>query len=107
MSRCENPNCNKDNLRKADVEFDEDRKMVLCHGCYALVHPGWLPPEEIVDLIPREKPEFKYEISLSKEQGLKARVAYGELAVSVHAPMDELKRYLGVEVADADESKPL
>jgi len=50
MAWCENEHCRKDGLRKADIEFCEVSRKVLCHGCYAHVHPGWLPPEEYVDL---------------------------------------------------------
>lgn len=99
MAWCENPNCRKDGLRKADVEFDEDHKKVLCHGCYALHHPGWLPPAELVDCsVPdpaTAKPPITYEFSLTNTEGFKAKVVYGNTVLAFHAPMELLEKWMG------------
>lgn len=90
-------NCNKDGLRKADVEFCYDTKKILCHGCYALAHPSWMPPSEIVDMSaePEPVPQLDYSLSFDSKGGFTAQVSYGELALKFNAPMDHLKKYLG------------
>jgi len=96
MAWCQN--CNKDKLRKADVEFDEELRKILCHGCYVLAHPGWLPPEEYVDVtdpVAQVLPKVDYAVSLDSKNGFQAQVAYGDLSFRFHAPMEQIKKYLG------------
>lgn len=102
MAWCENPNCRKNGLRKADVEFDDDTRRVLCHGCYALIHPGWVPPNEYVDLtdvVPDTKalmaPKVGFAFQFTEADGLKAQLNYGGASIAFMAPMDELKKLFG------------
>lgn len=104
MAWCENEHCRKDGLRKADVEFCDDLKKVLCHGCYALYHPGWVPPvEEYVDLtdtVPKvvrmiPEPRIGFTIRVDDQDGVRAQLSYGGATLSVHAPTSELKRLIG------------
>lgn len=100
MAWCENPECKKDGLRKADIEFDETTRKVLCHGCMTLVHPGWKPPEEYVDLtggIPRviktaPAPKFGMAIKLNPNHGLDALFSYGEISLTMHFPTEEIEK---------------
>jgi hypothetical protein len=97
---CENPNCGKTGLRKADVEFDDDSRLVLCHGCMTVVHPGWVPPEEFVDLtgviprVVRTESSFGMAIQVNDEDGIKAAFSYGGISLAIHVPNEDLKRLL-------------
>jgi hypothetical protein len=96
MAWCEN--CKKTGFRKEDVELDDSLRKILCHGCYALAHPGWMPPHEFVDVtetVSEVLPKLDYAVSFDSKDGLKAQVSYGELALRVHAPMEQIKKYLG------------
>ena len=97
MAWCQH--CNKDNLRKDDVEFCYDTRLILCHGCYALRHPGWMPPAEIVDattgVVAELMPKLDYAVSFDSKSGFKAKVSYGDLSLNFNAPMEQLKKYLG------------
>ena len=99
MAWCEN--CKKTGLRKDDVEFDETFHKILCHGCYAYAHPGWVPPLEYVDMTsPRSvqaevMPVLNYSVSFDNKNGFRAQLSYGDLALQFQAPMDQLKKYLG------------
>ncbi len=101
MAWCENPNCRKDGLRKADVEFCDDNKKVLCHGCYSLVHPGWVPPNEYVDLtdvVPKvARPEIPmgFAFQFTEAEGLKAQFTFGGASIAFMAPMSDIKRLFG------------
>ncbi len=102
MAWCTNPNCRKDGLRKADVEFCEDTKMILCHGCYALRHPGWVPPNEYVDLtdvVPEVArppvPPMGFAFQFTEADGLKAQFTYGGASIAFMAPLGELKKLFG------------
>jgi hypothetical protein len=97
MAWCENPTCGKKGLRKADVEFDENMNMVLCHGCYVQAHPGWMPPVEVVDLrdVVPQAPQVGYSFNFSDKDGLKASLSYGDISISFHAPTEDLRRLLG------------
>jgi hypothetical protein len=100
MAWCENEYCRKNGLRKADVEFDDDTHKILCHGCYSLLHPGWIPPAEYVDLtdavpkvvrnVPRE-PHLGFAFQITDAGGIKAQVSYGGASIALQAPMEELK----------------
>lgn len=95
MAWCEN--CNRDGFRKQDVEFCEETRKVLCHGCYSLVHPNWTPPAEIVDLtdsVP-DRPKIGYAVSFSQADGLRAKISYGDTSILLHAPHEEIKKLLG------------
>jgi hypothetical protein len=103
MPWCENKNCGKDNLRKEDIEFDQETHMVLCHGCMTLVHPGWVPPNEYVDLsgvIPHTirkpfDPKFGMALQINEQDGLKAAFSYGGLALTLQVPIDDYQRLFG------------
>lgn len=94
MATCENPHCGKTNLRKADVELDVELRQILCAGCYCLRHPGWFPSGDLVSEV-LQPMQLSYEVSISSDDGLRARVGYGDVNVSFHAPMGEIKRVLG------------
>lgn len=104
MAWCENENCRKDGLRKADVEFCEVTHKVLCHGCYALVHPGWIPPPEYVDMtdcgsrvyITPPDPKIGFAIQITDGEGVKAKISYGGASIAFHAPTMEIKKIFGV-----------
>lgn len=105
MAWCENENCRKDGLRKADIEFCERTRKVLCHGCYALVHPGWIPPHEYVDVsdvVPKvevmkyPEPRLGFAIQISDEGGFKAQVSFGESQFTFHSPTEDIKRLFGL-----------
>lgn len=102
MAWCENPGCLKDGLRKADVEFCETSRKVLCHGCFAMMHPGWEPPNEYVDLtdtVPNTRainqPRLGFAFQFSEVDGLKAQVSYGSASIAFMAPANEIKRLFG------------
>ena len=102
MAWCENEHCRKDGLRKADIEFCEVSRKVLCHGCYAHVHPGWLPPEEYVDLsgvVPMATsgigPRVGMNIQMSATEGIKAVVTYGGMSLGIHIPENDYRRLFG------------
>lgn len=105
MAWCENPSCLKNGLRKADIEFCDESRKVLCHGCYALMHPGWVPPEEYVDMtdtVPRvvrniaPEPRLGFAIQVTDREGFRARISYGGANIAFHAPAGDLKRLLGI-----------
>ena len=97
MAKCENENCNKVGLRKADVEFDDVSLKILCHGCYALMHPGWMPPNEIVDLTQPQPtvPKVGFAIQMTEDDGFRASLSYGGVSLSLHAPSSEIRKLLG------------
>lgn len=101
MAWCQNPHCRKDGLRKEDIEFDDTTRQILCHGCYALVHPGWVPPHEYVDLtdvvpkVSKPEPPMGFAFQLTHDGGLKAQFNYGGASVAFMAPMTDLKKLFG------------
>lgn len=101
MAWCENPHCKKNGLRKADVEFDETTRLVLCHGCMTITHPGWIPPAEFVDLtgviphVVRSGPRFGMALQVNAKDGINAAFSYGNVSVAVHVPEEDIKRWFG------------
>lgn len=101
MAWCENPHCKKTGLRKADVEFDEETRLVLCHGCMTITHPGWTPPTEYVDLtgviptVVRSGPQFGMALQINEQDGIKAAFSYGGASLALHIPNEDLKRMFG------------
>lgn len=100
MAWCENPHCGKQGLRKADVELDDSIKKVLCHGCYAHAHPGWVPPSEFVDLSngtaqELAPPRFGFALQASDKEGIKAMLSYGGVSLALQASNEDLKRLFG------------
>lgn len=103
MAWCENPECGKDGLRKADVEFDETTRKVLCHGCMTLVHPGWMPPSEYVNLsdgIPEvvrlsNDPRLEVALQINEADGFKAAFSYGGISLAIHIPNDDYRQLIG------------
>ena len=93
MAVCENATCGKTGLRKEDVEYDENLKLILCHGCYVQAHPGWMPPSEIIDLT-ADVPALGYAFSINNIDGFRARVSYGGASVSFHAPTEDIRKLL-------------
>ncbi len=102
---CMNDNCRKTGLRKEDIEFDEELHAVLCHGCYSLRHPGWVPPvREFVDMtdsVPKvvrilpSAPRIGFAIQISDHDGVRAQLSYGGATLNLHAPVSELARLVG------------
>jgi hypothetical protein len=98
MAWCENPHCKKDGLRKADVEFDEGTRLVLCHGCMTVTHPGWRPPEEFVDIsgifptVVSREPKFEMAFQVNQEVGFKALFSYGGMSFTVNVPTEDYQR---------------
>lgn len=101
MAWCENSNCRKDGLRKDDVEFDETTRLVLCHGCMTLTHPGWVPPSEFVDLsgilptVLKSEPRLGIALQVNAKDGVNAAFSYGNMSVVVHVPDRDIKRWFG------------
>ncbi len=97
MAWCEN--CNKTSLRKEDVEFCESTKKILCHGCYVLAHPGWVPPLEFIDTTKQDSTEIfsdiSYTISIDSKEGFRTSVSYKDLSLNFHVPLERIKQYLG------------
>lgn len=101
MAWCMSQHCQKQGLSKNDVEFDEDLRMVLCHGCYCLRHPGWVPPVTPTDaptyvpsvVVPTNGPSVEYEVHFTSERGFEAVVGYQDMSVTFHAPMGTLRKY--------------
>lgn len=87
MAWCEN--CGKDNLRKADVEFCNEQKKILCHDC---LPADFVYPVEVIDLSPSK---FGYAVHLTSQDGLRARFSYGPYSLQFHAPPADLQRLLG------------
>ncbi len=98
MATCMNPLCGKTNLKKCDTERDHGSGLLFCVGCYCLIHPGWIPPAPLVsEALPEAPPvEFQYDFSLSSSDGFRARIGYGDINISFHAPMGEIKRVLAL-----------
>lgn len=102
MAWCENENCRKNGLRKEDIEFDDATRKVLCHGCMTLVHPGWTPPSEYVDLtsdavprVPAPQSKVGFAIQVTNEKGVQAQLSYGGVSIAFQAPMEDLKGLFG------------
>ncbi len=103
MAWCQNPSCGKDGLRKSDIEFDETSRMILCHGCMTLQHPGWVPPSEYVDLsngIPNvvrlnTEPRFGMVLQVNEKEGIKAAFSYGGISLAIHVPSEDYRSILG------------
>lgn len=98
MAYCNN--CHKDGLRKADVEFCDTTRQVLCHGCYALAHPGWMPPAEVVDLtgeasVTQSRPRVGFAIQITDGEGVKAQISYGGFTFSIQAPAEDIRKLMG------------
>lgn len=97
MAYCNN--CSKVGLRKQDVEFCDSTNQILCHGCYALAHPGWMPPSEVVDLSGEpssfNQPKLGFAIQITDGDGVLAKVSYGGFSVTVHAPAEDIRKLLG------------
>lgn len=104
MAWCMNSECGKKNLSKTQVEFDDAIQMVLCFDCYAARHPGWYPktdtPVVLYPSLPPGPPQWNYEVSLSSRDGFRARVAYGDVSLGLHAPPDDLRRLLGFKIEE-------
>lgn len=97
MAFCENSECTAAGLRKDEVERDIKTNELLCHECYASRYPGWKPPKDFVQL-PEvvELSEFNYEISLDSTSGLRAKVAHGDISLTLKASTKSLKDIFGV-----------
>jgi hypothetical protein len=96
MAYCNN--CNKTGLRKADVEFCDSTRQMLCHGCYSLAHPGWMPPSEIVDMTQEQedrRPKIGFAIQITDEEGVRAQVSYGGFTFSIQAPAEDIRKLIG------------
>lgn len=103
MAWCMNPECGKKNLRKTQVEFDDEAQQVLCFDCFARRHPGWYPKIDtpaVVYPLPPGPPAWDYEVNLSSRDGFRARVSYGDVTVGFHAPPNDLRRLFGFTVED-------
>jgi hypothetical protein len=67
-----------------------------------ITHPGWLPPEEYVDLtgviprIVRSEPRFGVAIQINEMDGIKAAFSYGGISLALHVPNEDLKRLIEV-----------
>lgn len=91
MPWCENPECGKRDLKKADVVFDDLRQQVLCVPCgqvLAAQGGGDALHGEVV-----EKTWFG--IGYSTDQGLKAELVYGGAKLAVKVDNDQIMRFLG------------
>jgi len=94
MPWCENEECKKTGLKKEEVEFDDENKQVLCKECYE-------KRKGMVVLEPKLVPQdpgwpFSYGFEFTNQGGVEVHVKVGELALSLHASPQELKRLFGV-----------
>ena len=93
---CENQNCRKTGLTKAEVEKDTKRNMILCTGCFALSNPDLIAqlPEVVSEM--REPPVdgVGYHLSLDSVRGLSAQVSYGDVALELNVPHRTLRGLL-------------
>lgn len=89
--------CDKQGLRKEDVEFCEETKKVLCAGCYCLRHPMWDPTraEVIMPALPAGPQKPTFEIQFTSQQGLSAKVGLGTAVLGFHVPMADIQRVFG------------
>ncbi len=89
MAWCENQDCLKDNLCKADVEFCGVTHKVLCHSCYEKIGVSGV-------YLPTVDPKIGFAIQISDSEGIKAKLSYGDAAITFQAPSTELKRLFGI-----------
>ena len=91
MPWCQNPMCNKQNLRKEDVEFDEVRQAVLCLPCFQEANPGSQPNAPIIPI--REEAPLFYEIAINNREGLRAELRFRDVSLQFRAAPEELKTF--------------
>jgi len=88
MPWCENEGCNKSNLKKSEVIFDEHNKKVLCVPCgqqaslsdQALVG-------EVID-------KTWFGVGYTSDQGLKAELVYQGAKVSLNVSNDQIQKLI-------------
>lgn len=90
MPFCQNESCGKTGLRPQDVEFDEELKKVICKDCYRIAHNKievvTVPVQELTSS------PFRFGVSVTTEDGIKAEVQYSKILVQAHVPMEEIKK---------------
>lgn len=95
MAWCMNPKCGRQGLSKMEIEFDDSTKSVLCHSCYLATHPEWTPDVPSV-LYTRQQvvvePAWNYEFHVTSRDGFAARIGFGSINLSFHAPEQELRK---------------
>lgn len=82
--------CEKKNLKKEDVVFDDKRAQVLCIPCGQQLADK--PGEEVLHGEVIDK--LWYGVSYSSDQGLKAEAVYGGARLAVSVSNDEFRKLL-------------
>jgi hypothetical protein len=95
MPWCENAACSKKGLKKEDVEFDDERELVLCKECYdKRSEPGLIIAKGNQKVDMSQWP-LSYGVHFTSEEGFKAEVKFGDLGLSFHAPPEEIQKIFG------------
>lgn len=88
MPWCENEKCNKRDLKKDEVVFDEKHRKVLCIPCgQAALDNNQALVGEIVD-------KTWFGIGYSSDSGLQAELIHGGAKFSVKVSNDQFKKLL-------------
>jgi len=89
MPWCEN--CDKKNIKKEDVVFDERHLRVLCVPCAQ--EQGDVRKD--ADLQMEVFDKIWYGVSYTSDQGLKAEAVYGGTRLTINVSNDEFRKILG------------
>lgn len=89
MPWCQNESCNKRNLKKEEVVFDEKNFKVLCIPC------GQAESVKADAVVPGVETKTWFGVGYTSDQGLKAEVITGGLKLSASVSNDQFKSLLG------------
>lgn len=95
MPFCQIETCGRTGLRPTEVEFDEERKQVVCKSCYNDLHPKAkvvaFPVQEMYSR------DVAFGLHITSEEGVKAEVQFQRVLVQAHVPADVIKGWLKIE----------
>lgn len=88
MPFCQNQDCGKTELKREEVEFDDEKKLVVCQECYAAEHG--------ITILPTMKPKVpvEYDISITSKGGVKAELKVGEVTFGLEASPAQIQKLL-------------
>jgi hypothetical protein len=94
MPFCQNEKCGRTGLRPYEVEFDEERKKVVCKTCFNESHPEAkvmaFPVQEMYSR------KVAFGLHITSEDGVKAEVQFQRVLVQAHIPADTVKDWLHI-----------